>query len=244
MVTAPNDIIGLRQLWKLAFGDTEEFLDKFFSTAFAPERCHVLKQEGQIVAALYRFDCSMGEQKLAYLYAVATHPDFRGQGLCRRLMGQTHGMLKEQGYDGVLLVPQDGGLRKMYAAMGYQDATSVAEFSCEAGEALPMAAVDADAYATLRRKFLPEKGVVQEGENLRFLDTYACFYQGSDFLAAVSGKQIVELLGNRRRAAGIFAALGLEGGDVRTAGEEVPYAMFLPLTEWAQMPAYFGLAFD
>ena len=244
MVTAASDMAQLRRLWELAFGDTDAFLDSFFETAFSSDRCLFLKAEEKIAAALYWFDCEYDGRKAAYVYAVATHPDFRGRGLCRKLMGETHALLKAQGYDAVLLVPQDTGLRKMYAAMGYQDATSVSEFACEAGEPLALAEVGARDYAALRRKFLPEGGVVQEGENLRFLSSYAKFYDGTDFLAAVSGEQIMELLGNRNAAAGILGALGLASGNVRMPGTEVPYAMFLPLKAHVPQPGYFGFAFD
>ena len=239
-----NDIPGLRQLWKLAFGDTDAFLDSFFGTAYSPDRCRLLKIQGTVAAALYWFDCSVENQKTAYVYAVATHPDFRGQGLCRKLMQETHSLLKAQGYDSVVLVPQDTGLRKMYAAMGYRDATSVSEFTCEPGDPIPLSEVDADTYAALRRTFLPAGSVVQEGENLRFLTTYARFYRGEDCLLAVSGSQILELLGSRENAPGIVAALGLEAGSFRTPGKDTPYAMFLPLAETAHMPTYFGFAFD
>lgn len=244
MATAASEISGLRQLWKLAFGDTEEFLDGFFGTAFSDDRCRFLKLDDRVAAALYWFDCQYDGRKLAYVYAVATHPDFRGRGMCRQLMGQTHELLKGQDYDGVVLVPQDTGLRKMYAAMGYQNATSVAEFSCEAGEPIPLTERDTAEYALLRRKYLPEGGVVQEGENLRFLSTYAKFYAGEDFLAAVSGAQIAELLGNRDAATGILGALGIASGSVRMPGEEKPFAMFLPLKENVPAPSYFGFAFD
>ena len=166
------------------------------------------------------------------------------QPLCRQLMEDARNLLKAKRYDAVLLVPQDTGLRKMYAAMGYQDATSVWEFSCKAEEKVPLAEVDAKNYAALRRKFLPEGGVVQEGENLCFLNTYAKFYAGTDFLAAVSGEQIVELLGNRNAAPGILGALNLASGSVRMPGTETPYAMFLPLRENVPAPSYFGFAFD
>ncbi len=244
MVTAANEIAGLRQLWKLAFGDTDDFLDSFFSTAFSADRYLSIRLEDQVAAALYWFDCGYDGRRAAYVYAVATHPDFRGRGLCRQLMGKAHDLLKEQGYDAVLLVPQDEGLRKMYAAMGYRDATSVSEFSCEAGKPIALSEVEVQQYEVLRRKFLPKDGVIQEGENLRFLSTYAKFYAGEDFLAAVSGNQIVELLGSRDAAPGILGALGFASGNVRIPGEDVPYAMILPMKENVPMPSYFGFAFD
>ena len=244
MVTAATDIAGLRQLWKLAFGDTDEFLDSFFGTAFSPDRHLSIRLEDTVAAALYWFDCEYQGRKAAYVYAVATHPNFRGRGLCRQLMGKTHDLLKAQGYEAVLLVPQDEGLRKMYAAMAYQDATSVCEFTCDAAQAVALSEVNGQEYADLRRKFLPEGGVVQEGENFRFLSTYARFYAGADFVAAVSGEQIIELLGNRNAAAGILGTLGKASGNVRMPGEEIPYAMFLPLKEDVPAPSYFGFAFD
>ena len=102
---------GLKDLWKLAFGDSDEVIEAFFRTAFAPERCRYLEIGGQTATALYWFDTQWTGQKFAYLYAVATHPDFRGQGLCRRLMEETHAILTEQGYDGALLMPAEAGLR-------------------------------------------------------------------------------------------------------------------------------------
>jgi hypothetical protein len=69
-------------------------------------------------------------------------------------------------------------------------------------------------------------------------------YAGADFVAAVSGEQIIELLGNRNAAAGILGTLGKASGNVRMPGEEIPYAMFLPLKEDVPAPSYFGFAFD
>ena len=236
-------ISGLRQLWKLAFGDTDAFLDGFFGTAFSFDRCRWIEADHRIVA-LYWFDCRFRGEKLAYLYAVATHPDYRGRGLCRKLMADTHDHLQNLGYGGILLVPQEEGLRKMYAAMGYADATKVSEFSCEAGTAVSLQPVDAQTYGMLRRRFLPEGGVIQEEENLRFLASYASFYAGEDFLLAASGSEGIELLGNREKAPGILAALGLAAGRFRTPGGEKPYAMFLALGKEIPAPDYFGFAFD
>lgn len=246
---APEQLPQLRQLWRLAFGDPEEFLDAFFAAAYAPERCRCILEKGQIVAVLYWFDVSWEERKFAYLYAVATHPDFRGRGLCRALMEDTHALLARHGYDSALLVPQKEGLRKMYASFGYRDWGGAAEFTCGAGErAVPIRAVSQGEYAGLRREFLPKGGVVQEGENLDFLSTYAVYYAGQDFLLAMAeedGKLLgIELLGNAGAAPGIVKALGCESGTFRTPGNTRPFAMGISFGENQKMPTYFGLAFD
>ena len=94
--TAPADslIPSLRDLWKAAFGDTDAFLDDFFSTAYAPHRCRCIVMDGQVAAALYWLDCACEGRKLAYIYAVATHPHHRGKGLCRTLMSETMEVLR------------------------------------------------------------------------------------------------------------------------------------------------------
>lgn len=243
-----EDTPALRQLWKLAFGDSDEFLDIFFTTAFSPSRCRCLRLEWEIAAVLYWFDCSCGDQKIAYLYAVATHPDHRGKGLCRELMENTQRHLKETGCHGVILVPQDEGLFRMYGKMGYRVCSCIREFSCTPGNPIALQAVPTEEYAAARRDFLPTGGVIQEGENLTFLAAQANFYRGHDVLLASrweNGKLFVlELLGNSQAASGILGALGGKEGTFRTPGEDNPFAMFLPLQPDAAVPSYFGFAFD
>lgn len=238
----------LKQLWHLAFGDGEEFIDLFFSTAYAPERCLYLTEDDQVTAALYWLNCEYQGQKQAYIYAVATHPEHRGKGLCRKLMDMTHNILKEQGYSAALLRPADDGLRRMYRKMGYRVVTGVTEFEAAAGKPVPLRKIDAREYEQLRRRYLPEDGVVQEGVSTDYLASYADLYGGEDFLLAGSfyeGSFIgMELLGSREAAPGILAALGHETGSFRCPGRDIPFGMFLPLREDAAQPGYLGLVFD
>ena len=243
-----EDIPQLRQLWKQAFEDTDAFLDIFFSTAFASERCLCVMEKGQVAAALYWFSCQAGGQAIAYIYAVATAKQFRGQGLCRKLMTHTHSHLKDLGYAGALLVPGDAGLRKMYQAMGYEDMTAIERFSCRAGAPISMETIGAQQYAALRRERLPQNAVLQEGENLRFLERMAHFYKGEDFLlcAVKDGDKLTvpELLGNQAAAPGIVAALGCTEGTFTVPGKEEPFAMGIAFTPDFQKPKYFAFAFN
>ena len=239
----------LRELWKLAFGDTDAFLDGFFSTAYSQDRCRYLTDGERITAALYWLDCQFSGEKYAYIYAVATHPKYRGRGLCHQLMEQTHKELRARGYAGAILVPQEEGLRVLYGSMGYKNATTVSEFTVVPGEtALPIEKIGAEAYARLRRQYLPRGGLRQEGESIAFLETYAAFYAGEDFLLAAYREGdflwAMELLGNREAAPGILKTLGCVRGKFRIPGEELPFAMFLPLKEDAPVPTYLGHAFD
>lgn len=246
---AEGHIPQLRQLWKVAFGDTDAFLDSFFRTAFSCHRCRCVLEADAVAAVLYWFDCTTGGQKTAYIYAVATHPDFRNRGLCRKLMADTHALLQSRGYASALLVPQKESLRAMYAGMGYRDCGGLDVLQCTAaGAPASLRAIGAEEFAALRRQFLPENGVVQEGENLAFLAEQLQFYAGDGFLLAAYAENStlhgVELLGRCSDLSGIVTALDCDGGHFRTPGNTIPFAMFHPLRETAPEPDYFGFAFD
>ena len=81
--------------------------------------------------------------------------------------------------------------------------------------------------------------MVQENENLQVLSAITKLYTGDGFLYAHDA----ELLGNADAAPGILTALGKASGTFRCPGEEIPFAMYLPLDDQSA-PSYFGLAFD
>ena len=238
----------LRRLWKEAFGDSDEYLDRFARTAYSPARARCVTVDGMPVAALYWFDCYYGERRLAYLYAVATAEAYRGRGLCRALLEDTHRHLKETGYAGALLSPASDSLFHFYARVGYQNCTAVREITCDAAaEAVALRRLDREEYRDLRRQMLPPGGVLQEGETIRYLETFSAFYAGADFLlvAAEEDGQLfsAELLGNASAAPQIVRALGYEKGRFRMPGDEEFMTMYYPL-DGGEAPSYFGLVLD
>lgn len=239
----------LKALWKTAFGDVDQFLDPFFEIAYAPNRCRCVMEDGKLAAMLYWFETLCDGQRFAYVYAVATDPAFRNRGLCRVLMEDTAAILKEQGYDGILLYPASQGLVQMYAKMGFSHCTTVKEFQCEAGDTpVALRKIGVNEYARLRQQLLPPGGAVQEGELLEFLATQAEFCAGCGWVAALStyDGQIhcQELLGDISAAPGILKALGEKHGFFRTFGGEKSFAMGRPLRENCKFPVYFGLPLD
>ena len=250
--TNEAQIPALRKLWQVAFGDTDDFLDDFFSTAYAPERSRCITIDGEVAAVLYWFRCQLPHglefKPLAYIYAVATHPDHRGKGLCRTLMEDTAATLKANGYEGIVLVPQKPSLIEMYEKMGFAHCSGVKEVHVMAGQPTRIEKISMDEFALRRMGKCPVGTVLQWNENLQFLSTQATFYSGKNFVAAVTevdGKLwCPEFLGKPEKAAALTAALKYDEGDFRMPGDERPFAMFRPLTADCPPPAYFGLAFD
>lgn len=238
----------LRALWKEAFGDTDAFLDHFYTTGFSNDRCRCICLAGQVVAALHWFDCHRQDKRLAYIYAVATAKSHRGQGLCHKLMENTQSLLRERGYAGVVLVPAKPDLFAFYEKMGYRRFGGIRQWQCAPGnDPVSLKELTPREYAAARLTFLPADSVLQDGPLLDFLGTYTRFYQGSDFLLCCAndeGKLIgYELLGSTEAAPGILAALGYKRGTFRTPGDS-PFGMYRSLTEDPTAPAYFAFALD
>lgn len=233
----------LRTLWTECFGNEGNWIDGFFRTAFDPAHVCCLRRQGRLAAALCWMDATCAGRKLAYLYAIATDPAFRRQGLCRELMRKTHDHLAQQGYAGAILVPGSEGLREMYEKMRYVNCGGIRRFSANAGEPIPIRRLSPEEYTALRREYLPAGGVVQEKGAMEFLASGAELYAGGDFLLAMSEDFGLELLGNAHAAPGILGALALERGSFRAPGEE-PFAMFRSLSGDDWQPGYFGLAFE
>lgn len=242
-------IADLKQLWLQAFDDTADVPEAFFATGFSPGRFQCVWRDDKPVSALYWFNCTLYGQKIAYIYAAATDEAYRGRGLFRQLMTQTHETLAQKGYTGAVLVPGSRELIGLYEKLGYIPVTSVTEFACDWGSMpVPLQEVSLDRYAALRKKLLPEGGLLQEGETLAFLHTQGKFYAGADFLLAAAvedGALVVqELLGDTNAAPGILRALNLPRGRFRAPGTDRAFAMFLPLQPDCPVPTYLGLALD
>ena len=239
------DISALRQLWQQAFGDTDAFLDGFFHTGYSPDRCRCIKQDGQLAAALYWFDCRWEGKKLAYLYAVATDEHFRGQGLCRALMEDTHHHLKMLGYAGAVLVPGNKGLFALYEKLGYTPFCPAQTTTVEAGSApAEIQPIDANTYWLLRKRYLPADAIMQDMEALIFAATFCEFYTGENTLMCLSREDntlyFQEYLGSSSLLPGIVKALGGQKGVVCLPGGS-PIAMYHSLTHNNEMPAYLGI---
>lgn len=244
-----HDVPALRELWKDAFGDDDDYLDIFYTAAFSPERSICLMtDDGGAQAALYWFDCTLRDEKIAYIFGVGVAKTLRGNGLCREMMAAALSCLKAEGYKGAVLVPARAELYAMYEKLGFQKFGGVTERLVKAGDTpAALRALDADEYVALRKRYLPEGGVEQTGENVAFLAARTHLYAGDGFVLSHvpgMGEFVVELLGDVENAPEIVRALGKEELMVRMPGDEKDFALCQPLDEGFTFPTYFGIPFD
>ena len=90
-MASPQDRAELKDLWQLCFQESQPFLDWFFTDRFLPAYCPVYREGGVIQAALHGLPAHVRlRDRIApcvIIAGVATHPDFRGRGLMRGLLG-------------------------------------------------------------------------------------------------------------------------------------------------------------
>lgn len=212
-----KNIPALTCLWGEAFGDSEDFVRGFFRTGYAPERSLLAEEAGEVLGALYWFDCLWEGKKIAYLYAIATGKAHRGKGVCRELMSKTHEVLTQRGYSGSLLVPADAGLARMYEKSGYRPMAQPTKTRWEIPTAFEE--ISPEAYLRLREDLLPRGGVQHTLPALRYFATFGRFY---------------------RTPEGIFC------GTPEAPAEHLPSstganAMYLSLDDEFMLPTWFAL---
>ncbi|MCD8385679.1 MAG: GNAT family N-acetyltransferase, partial [Bacteroidales bacterium] len=107
-------------LWADVFGDSPEYIADVVGHIGVP----VLVTQAHVVVSgtlLVPYDIDLGDRvvKAYYLYAVLTHPRFRGRGYADRLMHKAHDEARRRGADFCFLCPADDRLLKYYRYFGY-----------------------------------------------------------------------------------------------------------------------------
>lgn len=123
-----SDIPFLKQLWKLSFGDSDDFIDFYFNERFSKNNILLLTYDGAVASMLTIIDVSLNAiYKTTMLYALATHPDYRGKGLASKLMDAYNDYLISNQYNFSVLVPAEDSLFDYYAKVGYREGFIIRE---------------------------------------------------------------------------------------------------------------------
>ena len=77
----PEDVDALKDLWLSCFGGPREYVDFYYSRRFLPEDTLVWREGGRPVSMMTLMRVRQAGEDGAYVYAVATSPEYRGLGL-------------------------------------------------------------------------------------------------------------------------------------------------------------------
>ncbi len=151
----------MQELWSLVFGDEWEYLEDFFNTFFpdphlsgpnAETGC--MTSDGnrilfvcdgeRVISQLFMIPYEIGgmREKAAYLYALATHPDYRGRGLMGELIRKAQQLVRESGMAGAFLIPAEETLKGYYEGYGF--CAQEPSRQTEAGVLQPVRGADTD----------------------------------------------------------------------------------------------------
>lgn len=114
------DLPALQEIWLQCFGGPEAYRDFYYSRRFKPEDTLVARIEGQAAAMLTLMEVRLMGERGGYVYAVATHPHFQGQGLQQQLGKFSLEEMRRRGMKFSCLVPANPGLFSFYSRFGYQ----------------------------------------------------------------------------------------------------------------------------
>ena len=162
-----EDIPELKMLWKTVFGDPDTDIERFFNVFFTPELTVMINDGSALVSAAYILPVGNlvfpdgNIDSCAMLYAIATHPAFRGRGLGAAVTQAAGTLATDTGYSAVVLRPADEQLFKFYSSRTDFTAFFEVEETIYSREFLPdntrsctLSPISPAEYRLLRRCFL------------------------------------------------------------------------------------------
>ena len=235
----------LIRLWCDAFGDKREFAEGYMSTAYRPEYCRCVVEDGELVGALHVMDCLVSDKLYAYIYAAAIVENHRGHGLFKKLLSDTERYLIDKGYCGTVLAAGDDGLVSAYEKLGFSRTAGLSprRAYCRRGKGVKLRRVSAAEYIFERIKYLPEGAVLPCTAMSAFLERYASLYVGEDLVLAVlteGGFTAAEYLGNNEKLPDVLDTFGYAEGDFYVPCD-TSKAMFRSFD--GTSPSFLGISF-
>lgn len=116
----------VKQLWKLCFNESEEFLELYFNLRYNNEVNVAMEDDTGLIASLQMLPYPMTflGKKLptAYVSGACTHPDHRNRGAMRELLSQAFGRMYHDHTAFTTLIPAEPWLFGYYARVGYATA--------------------------------------------------------------------------------------------------------------------------
>lgn len=121
-----HNIHALKKIWKICFGDSDEYINTFFEKGFKPEYSLIALYDLKPVGMMYILPAMLnfkGKEYMGeYVYAVGVNPDYRNKGIMSAMEKKAVELAKKQGLSFLTLIPEREELFKMYEKLGYKTA--------------------------------------------------------------------------------------------------------------------------
>lgn len=114
----------VRQMWKICFEDTDEYMNLFFSRQYKHENTLIWLEEGTVAASLQMtaYMVTIGNKKVPFYYLVGlcTLPEYRNNGYMSKLIQRSFEVMKERQISLTILVPAEDWLFDYYSKFGFE----------------------------------------------------------------------------------------------------------------------------
>lgn len=190
-----EEVPAQKQLWKLAFGDEDSYIDYFYQNYYSPENMMVLVEDGKLSTMLALFPMTLRapegvSARAAYVYALATDPAARKKGYGRQILHYLDFYLRQREVDCVTVVPAEPSLHKFFSSVDFDECFVTREVELlrelvepvRAGDAI--APVEAGAYNRIR------DGLLAGERYVAYSDALVDYQRG---LSAMTGTDLFRL---------------------------------------------------
>lgn len=132
-----HEIEEQKEIWKLCFGDADNYIDLFFAQRYKKNETVLLLSEERIAARLTMLPAKILTQQkrsfeTAILYAIATHPDYRNRRFAAQIIDYAEKQLVLENKAFSLLVPATAQLFDFYRKLGYEAVFYIRELTLDA----------------------------------------------------------------------------------------------------------------
>lgn len=115
------DELACKRLWKEAFGDPDDFIDRFLIRYYSRRRVLSVCDGERMLSMLHLIPFRSEAGRTLYLYGVATAADHRGRRLASGLMDEALERARREDCDLLMLIPAEAGLRDFYGRFGFRE---------------------------------------------------------------------------------------------------------------------------
>ena len=111
----------MRAMWHEIFGDDVAEIDSFL-VRHSDAIPLIHKEDDRVVSMLFVVPLRMWDQRVAYIYAVATKPEYRGRGIASKLLTEALQYVESsKQFALAALIPSSAESKRLYERLGFED---------------------------------------------------------------------------------------------------------------------------
>lgn len=81
-----TDVPQLKHIWKVCFGDSDDYINMFFQHLYTPGQTVVACSGETAIGVVYLLKASLLHRDFLYGYAIGVLPEFRGNSVCQKML--------------------------------------------------------------------------------------------------------------------------------------------------------------